>query len=122
MATTDRKMTENLVMQRILGLLRDKEKLDKDLTDYLGIAPTAMTKWKYDGSNAFLRYIEPIREYLDTTPNYLFWGAKGYTPEDGLTSAEFELIRKYRKLDTKRKKCVKEVIEYISHNIESDQS
>ena len=118
MVITNRKMTENPVVQRILGLLREQGKLDKDLTDFLGVAPTAMTKWKYDGSKVYLKYIEAICEYLDTTPNYLFWGHEGVSVENGLTSTERELIEKYRNLDNKGKKFVKDMLSYISDAVE----
>lgn len=37
MATTTKKMTENPVVQRIVELIREQGKKEKDLTDYLGI-------------------------------------------------------------------------------------
>lgn len=38
------KMMENPVVQRIVGLIGKQGKKEKDLTDYLGIAPGAMSK------------------------------------------------------------------------------
>lgn len=77
MATTTKKLTDNPIVQRILGLIRKKGKKEKDLTDYLGISSGSISKWKYDGSIVYLKYIEEICEFLDTTPNYLFFGSDG---------------------------------------------
>ena len=40
----DRKMTDNPVVQRIVGLIREQGKKEKDITDYIGIAQGAMSK------------------------------------------------------------------------------
>ena len=75
MATTDRKMTDNPVVLRIVRLIKEQGKTEKELTDFLGVSHSTMSKWKYDGSNVYLKYIDHICEFLDTTPNYLFWGS-----------------------------------------------
>ena len=112
MARTTRKITDNPVVCRIVDLIRKQGKKEKDLTDYIGIAPGAMSKWKYDGSYVYIKYIYEICEFLGTTPNYLFFG-----PEDGderLSLKEKELIRKYRGLDAGRKKCIEETLNYFA--------
>ena len=72
MATTNRKMTDSPIVNRIVGLIEEQRKKEKDLTDFIGISPGTMSKWKYDGSNVYLKYIEEICEFLETTPNYFF--------------------------------------------------
>ena len=109
MATTTKKMTDNPVVQRIVALIKSQGKKEKDLTDFLGISPGTMSKWKYDGSFVYIKHIDKICEFLDTTPNYLFLG-----PEDEdnrLTPAEKRFIRMYRKLDSKEKKCIQNTLE-----------
>ena len=108
----DRKLTESTLVLRIIGLLRDQGKAEKDLTDFLRVSPSVMTRWKYDGSNAYLKYIDEICEFLDTTPNYLFWGPAD--EEERLTDEEKELIRMYRKFDNGKKKCIKDTMKYFS--------
>ncbi len=101
MARTTRKTIDNPVVQRMVDLIREQGRKEKDLTDYLGIAPGAMPKWKYDGSYVYTKYIYEICEFLDTTPNYLFFGPED--EEERLSPAERELIRTYRSLDEGRK-------------------
>ncbi len=111
MATTNRKMTDNPVVLRIVQLIKEKGKRERDLTDYLGLSPGAMSKWKYDGSYVYTKYIYEICDFLDTTPNYLFFG-----PEDEaerLTPEEKELIVTYRSLDEGRKTCIRQTVKYF---------
>ena len=111
MATTNRKMTDNPVVIRILRLIKKRGKRERDLTDYLGLSPGAMSKWKYDGSYVYIKYIYEICEFLDTTPNYLFLGSED--EEERLSPAEKNLIRAYRKFDEGRRKCIQDMIGYI---------
>lgn len=111
MATTTKPLTDNPIVQRILGLIREKGKKEKDLTDYLGISSGSISKWKYDGSVEYLKHIEEICEYFDTTPNYLFFGSDD---EDRLLIGEKNMIQMYRSLDDGRKKCVLDMIKYLS--------
>ena len=112
MMTTNRKLTDSSPVLRIMELLAERGKTEKDLTDFLGISPSGMTRWKYDGSNAYLKYIDEICEFLDTTPNYLFWGEAD--EEKRLTSEEIEMIRMYRNFDNGRKKCIMDTMKYLS--------
>lgn len=111
MATTNRKMTDNPVVIRILRLIKKRGKRERDLTDYLGLSPGAMSKWKYDGSYVYIKYIYEICEFLDTTPNYLFLGSED--EEERLSPAEKKLIMAYRKFDEGRRKCIQDMIGYI---------
>lgn len=109
---TTKKMTENPVVQRMVGLIKEKGKREKDHTDYLGLSPGSMSRWEYDGSNVYIKYIEEIREFLDTTPNYLFFESED--EEDRLSPAEKEIIRVYRSLDNGRKNCIQETLRYFN--------
>ena len=104
-------MTDNPVVQRIVELIREQGRKEKDLTDYIGIAPGAMSKWKYDGSYVYIKYIYEICEFLDTTPNYLFFGPDD--EEERLSPGEKDMIRVYRELDDERKKCIQDTLRYF---------
>lgn len=118
MATTTKKMTDDPIVQRIIGLIRKRGKKEKDLTDYLGVSSGSISKWKYDGSVMYLKHIEEICGFLDTTPNYLFLGWE--EEEQRLSIAEKDMIRRYRSLDDGRKKCIRDAIKYISERIEAE--
>ena len=111
MATTNSKMTDSPIVNRIVGLIEEQGKKEKDLTDFIGISPGTMSKWKYDGSNVYLKYIEEICEFLETTPNYLFLGSD----DEEYTQTEKEMIRMYRSLDNGRKKCIRDTLKYFAN-------
>ena len=119
MARTTKKTTDNPVVCRIVDLIRKRGKKEKDLTDYLGMAPGAMSKWKYDGSFVYIKYIKEICEFLDTTPNYLFFGPED--KEERLSPMEKELIRMYRGLDVGRKKCIAETLKYFAEKYNENE-
>lgn len=111
MATTTRKMTENPEVQRIVELIREQGKKEKDLTDYLGISPGTMSKWKYDGSFVYIKHIDRICEFLDTTPNYLFFGPED--EDERMTPVEKNVIKMYRSLENEKKKFVRDMLKYL---------
>ena len=118
MATTNREMTDNPTVHRIVDLIEKQGKKERDLTDYLGISPGTMSKCKYDGSNVYLKYIVEICEFLETTPNYLFYGEY---EDDRLSQVEKDMIRRYRKLDNGRKKCVRDTLKYFTEGIKDNE-
>ena len=111
MATTTKKLTDDPIVLRILGLIRKKGKKEKELTDYLGISSGGISKWKYDGSIVYLKHIEGICDFLDTTPNYLFFGSDD---ENRLSPGEKNMLEGYRKLDDRRKGFVRDMMKYLS--------
>ena len=119
MARTTKKTTDNPVVCRIVDLIRKQGKKEKNLTDYLGIAPGAMSKWKYDGSFVYIKYIKEICEFLDTTPNYLFFGPED--EEERLSPMEKEMIRIYRSLDSGRRKCITDTLKYFAEKCNENE-
>ena len=113
MASATKKITENQVVQRIIGLLEDRGMKDKDLTDYLGLPTGSMAKWKYDGSMVYLKYIEQICECLKTTPNYLFLGMMESGGKEKLTTIENEVLSMFRNMDSGRQKCIRDAMKYF---------
>ena len=116
MATTDKEMTDNPVVIRIIELVKSRGKKEIDLAEYLHIPTGSMAKWKYYGGTSYLRYIDQICEYLDTTPNYIFWGLQ--ETEGQLSLAEREMIRIYRDLEDGKKKCIRDTMKYFLNSKE----
>lgn len=67
---------ENPIVQRIVGLVKEKGKRERDLVDYLGLSLGSVSKWKHDGSYVYIKHIKEICEFLDATPNHLFFGSE----------------------------------------------
>lgn len=102
---------DNIVVRRMADLIKERGKKEVDLTDHLGLSPGSMTRWRYGGSYVYTKYIYEICEYLDTTPNYLFFGSED--DEERLSPRERDLIRTYRCLDGGRQKCIRDTAEYF---------
>ena len=102
------------ILTRILSLLEQQGKQQKDLADFLGINKNNITDWKSGKSRSYTKYLYQIAVFLETTPEYL----KGETDEkrktagkpdgisndeinaldnalDGLTEEELQQVRKY---------------------------
>ena len=54
MRYTNRKVTEDPVVERLLDLLKEQGKTEKSLLQYLGLANGTFTLWKYDNGKSFL--------------------------------------------------------------------
>ena len=106
-ASQKREMTDNPIVLRIVDLLKEQGKKDKELMDFLGTPQSLIAKWKYQGNTVYLKYIAEIAEFLNTTPNYLFPGVKELHHVEGLTPMENEVIRMFRCVDERRKKCIR---------------
>lgn len=59
------------VLTRILFLLEQQRKQQKDLADFLGINKNNITDWKSGKSKSYNKYLYQIATYLNTTPEYL---------------------------------------------------
>lgn len=99
MATTTKQLTNDPIVLRILGLIKKEGKKEKDLSTHFGISSGGISKWKYDRSVVYLKYIEVKCEYLNTTPNYLFLGSDD---EDRLSLMEKSMLNAFRVLDEDR--------------------
>ena len=101
-----------MAVRRMVRLLRKQGKEEKELMDYIGLQPKSMKNWKYAGSYGYMKYIKEICEFLDTTPNYLFYGPDD--PKRRMTSAEREMIRMYRDIDEGRKKRITDLMKDLA--------
>ena len=99
------------VWKRLFGIMKDKGITDSQFEQALGIGKGMVSHWRNDGRNTYLQYINAICEYLDTTPNYLFQGVESRTEPDILTSFEKDIIVKYRMMDDRKQRHIREEID-----------
>lgn len=95
---------EDPVIERILELLSQQGKTQKDLTTYLELDSGAFTRWRYKNSKSYMSYIDRIAEFFCVSPNYLLNGIDDDVNMETMTAAEVELVKNYRMLgaDVKR--------------------
>ncbi len=96
-------LTNDPVVLRIMEILKLQGKTEKDLTDYIGLANTTFTKWKYKGLKSYRKHLSKIAEYLEVTPAYLAEGVDDIINLSEMTASELQLVQLYRKMgnDTK---------------------
>jgi transcriptional regulator with XRE-family HTH domain len=94
------------VLKRILALLKEQNKTQKNLIDFLGVHPNTFHQWKYSNSKGYMTRINDIASFLNVTPGYLLQGNVLSADIEGLTPREMEMIRILRKLNDEQQKAV----------------
>lgn len=62
------------VTNRIVYLLKERGKQDKDLCRYIGVAQSTFVNWKNRGTDPRPKYLSKIAEFFDVTVDYLLTG------------------------------------------------
>lgn len=94
------------MLWRILDLLKEKGKTEKDMVEYLGIGNGTFTHWKYDNQKLFYQHIRQMSEYLGVMPNYLLFGKDEDVNTDILSANEIHLVKLYRQRQLGKKECL----------------
>ncbi|MGN0341311.1 MAG: helix-turn-helix domain-containing protein [Roseburia sp.] len=79
------------ISQRILAILEEKNLSQKELSNYAGLSPSAISNWKTQKSNPSSDKIIKICEFLDVDPYYLLTGdpaPESMLREDGSTYSQ----------------------------------
>ena len=101
----------NAVLQRIMDLMSAQRITGKELSLRLGLSAGTFSQWKCDENRkSYLIHIDQIADILDTTPTYLIWGVKD-EEITGLTPQESDIVKMIRKIDSKKIKCVRDMVE-----------
>ena len=59
------------VLHRIIRLLKENNKKQIDLTDYLGISKNAFTNWKIGDNSSYMKHLPKIAEFFGVSVDYL---------------------------------------------------
>ena len=59
------------VLHKIIQLLKENNKRQMDLTDYLGISKNAFTNWKIGDNSSYMKHLPKIAEFFDVSVDYL---------------------------------------------------
>lgn len=97
------------ISERIFVLLKTKHLSQKELSEYTGLSPAAISSWKANGTNPSADKLIKICEFLNVTPYYLLTGqtdpsvplviaedSSGY--HNPYESDETDMITMFRKL------------------------
>ena len=92
-------------LERILDLLHQQKKTEKELITYLGLANGSATKWKKRNGKSYFKHIKKIATFLGVSTDYLIHGTDVVTNEN-LTIQEMNLLRLFRKMDEADRDCL----------------
>ena len=59
------------VLNKILDLLKQNKKKQKDLTDFLGVSHNVFTEWKAGRNSSYKRHLPKIAEFFGVSVDYL---------------------------------------------------
>ena len=59
------------VLNKIIQLLKENNKKQMDLTDYLGISKNAFTNWKIGDNSSYMKHLPKIAEFFGVSVDYL---------------------------------------------------
>ena len=113
MRTAINELTNDEVVLKIMELLKLQGKTEKDLTDYIGLASTTFTKWKYKEQKSYRKHLKEIAEYLEVTPEYLTEGVDDIINLSAMTTSELRLIQLYRKMSNDEKNTLLKTAGYF---------
>ena len=64
-------MTPDKTITIIINLLQESGRKQKELTDFLGITPNALTDWKSGRIKSYRKHLPKIAEFFNVTVDYL---------------------------------------------------
>lgn len=77
------------VLTNILSLLKEQNKKQIDLTNYLGLSKNVFSEWKANRSTSYMKYLPKIAEFFDVSVDYLI-GNEILTVENNFTYALYD--------------------------------
>lgn len=95
------------MLNKIILLLREKKRTQKDLCAYLGLNPWTFSEWKAGKSESYKKYLPQIAEFFGCSVDYLL--GKEQKKEAVLSGSQSreekidELMSLYAKLSPERK-------------------
>lgn len=102
------------IILRIVKLLEDQNKTQKELTDYLGITQNAFTDWKSGRLKSYKKYVYEIASFLGVSAAYLIDGKE----PNNISSEEFTNFLTF--LSPNDKKTKKEPTAVIDVELENN--
>ena len=96
-------------VDKIIALLGQRNKTQKELTDYLGIERSVFTTWKTGKSKSYTKYLPRIADFLNTTVEYLSNDNDEESPDEDLII----LNRAAKKLTPENRKKVIDMINVL---------
>lgn len=83
----------------------------KELARKIGVTSSAIANYENDTSHPKESILYALIDALDIEPNFLFQDCVSVSPSNTIASEEYDMVLKFRKLDSYSKKIVLSIIE-----------
>lgn len=80
------------ILTNILSLLKEQNKKQIELTNYLGLSKNVFTEWKAGRNNAYMKYLPKIAEFFNVSVDYLIGNETQSTTTSDFTYALYNEI------------------------------
>ena len=77
-------------LNRIKSLLKEKNKTQKDLTDFLGISKNAFSEWNSGKNSSYIKHVAKIASFFEVTTDYLLGNDDTKFPTPDYTYAAYD--------------------------------
>ena len=104
------------VLDRISMLLKEQDKKQKDLCNYLGISKNVFTDWKGGRNKSYRSYLPAIANYFGVSVDYLLGNTDERRPAPGRPIAIMGADTKHggvRMVDTPENAKISEIRDYL---------
>lgn len=112
----------DIILERILNLIKENSINQKDLVDSLGLGRTVVTEWKSGRSKSYKKYVDKIANYFGVDVNYLLGNTdiKKQAHQNGepanrpLTEREQIALEALSKLSEENQKFALDYLRYLA--------
>jgi len=91
------------INERIKDLLRENNKKQTDLAEYIGVSQNTISDWVNKGKNPSANLMYRISDFFGVSFEYLFTGIELKKADTKLSADELELLENYNKLSNRSK-------------------
>lgn len=98
------------IIDKIITLLEENNRTQKELTDFLGLDKSTFSAWKNGKSQSYNKYLSKIAEFFNVSTDYLLGNETPQEPSDK-TEREVKLIaRKTKDLPEEDREALLELL------------
>jgi transcriptional regulator with XRE-family HTH domain len=109
----------DIIYNKILSLINNKNVNKKNLSKFLGIAPSVISDWISGRSKSYIKYVDRIAEYFKVSTDYILKGEEEQKYDSPKSKTEKEFIVLARRTPNMSEKDHKEFIKFIEDSAET---
>ena len=101
------------VLYRVIGLLKQNGKKQKELTNFLSVSHNVFTEWKAGRNSSYMKHLPKIAEFFGVSVDYLLGKEDSYTRNEFTYALYNELAHD---LSDEQLEQLKQFAEFLRNN------